>query len=169
MSTTQNKHRRGQHALRIRKATTLDEANTRIAALRRRVQQLETENHRLAANDHESLCAVARLQQWGNSLQQQLKTQAGKVVRAEAEQERLRQAVINARPRITQIEYPARVPMYATDGKGLPVAFCPYPDAAAFRSLDRPPVAAHDPEATQPIAQISLPDGETTLTLRTVA
>lgn len=44
-----------------------------------------------------------------------LKSWAGKVVRAQAEQKRLRQAVINARPRIVIAENHARVAPYAPE------------------------------------------------------
>lgn len=64
---------------------------------------------REAAKDHRLKLADALLKTW-----------AGKVVRAEAEQRRLRQAVINARPRITHAE-PPLVPPYAALSLPYPV------------------------------------------------
>lgn len=64
---------------------------------------------REAAKDRRLADADARLKTW-----------AGKIVRVEAEHRRLRQAVINARPRITYAE-PPLVPPYAALSLPYPV------------------------------------------------
>ena len=136
---------------------------------------------KLHAENHELHCALQRAKTVIHALTGELATQAGKAVCAEA-QVREQTATINRlrqqlrdRWNIRPIHYPARTPMYVTDvqvaidpargARGLALALLFEADPAAFNALNRRPVAVQDPAATQPVAIITAPDGDTTLTL----
>lgn len=92
-----------------RRVLTLTEANGRIRDLEKRVDELAAENDEL-------LCAVGR----GTIDRAKLAGANRRIIRQAADIARLRQAVINARPRITVVDSPLDRPYVA----GVPI---PYP------------------------------------------
>lgn len=79
------------------RALTLTEANDRIRDLEEQLQKVTAENDRL-------LCAVGR----GAITAEKLDKANRRIIRQAADLARLRQAVINARPRITKVPALAR-------------------------------------------------------------
>lgn len=96
-----------------RRAITLPEALAEIDRLNALADALNTENVKLICETSRNGITIATQATKLELADKMLRFWAGKVVRAEAEQERLRQAVINARPRITQAYNPARIPPFA--------------------------------------------------------
>ena len=172
LDTVRSAKHRGRTPKQLREA--IVERDARIADLEARVLVLAEERDQLEADNHSYATTMAGARTRIEDLAAMLEQRNRRIIIDAADRARLRQALINARPRITEAHNPARIPPFAPSapdepwtvpdeqtGQALPVGrwlpFPPDPDgdetqklALALLDLPDPRPAGWESLAKQP-------------------